>query len=535
VALTGTLQTKVGRRIVLLFVVSALLPVLALAVVGYVQVRRQLIAQAHAQLARAARDVGMGVVEQLRVDRVLVHEAIAAFRAGGETALAPETGIGARGRSAFATFAVAGARGTVVLWGEPPAGLTLDARQSAAVDGGRAALAVGGGDPATVWMVESMGPGGRAWVAIAADHVFRGARERAMTEAGEALLCVRAVGQGRRLFCPADAASAGPVIAERWDVFLSYDYAIEPWQVEVAQPISVVLAPVSGFRRTFLATLAGVLGLVVLLSSIQVRRSLRPLTELRRGTERLARRDFSVPVDVRSRDEFEELAQSFNSMAGELSLRIRELNQLSYGALVALARTVDANSSWTAGHSERVTALSLRIAVHVGLEAAQVEALQRGGLLHDIGKIGIPASIIDKPGSLDPADLAIIRRHPEVGARILSPIEAFAEAIPVVLHHHEKYDGTGYPHRLRGEGIPYLARLLAVADVYDALVSERPYRRSWSHPEAVAMIREGAGSHFDPALVAVFLKVMVAEGDAARFAVTIEDLQAAARVIEARG
>jgi len=534
VALTGTLQTRVGRRIVLLFVVSALLPVVALAVVGYVQVRRQLLAQAHAQLARAARDVGMGVVEQLRADRALVREAIAAFRAGGERALAPGGGIGARGRSAFATFAVAGPRGTVVLWGEP-AGLTLDARQSAAVDGGRAALVVGSGDPPTVWMVESLGAGGRAWVAIAADHVFRGAQERAMTEAGEAVLCIRAAGQGRRLFCPADAASAEPLIAERWEVFLAYDYAIEPWQVEVAQPISAILAPVSGFRRTFLATLAGVLGLVVLLSSIQVRRSLRPLMELRRGTERLARRDFSVPVEVRSRDEFEELAQSFNGMAGELSQRIGELNQLSYGALVALARTVDANSSWTAGHSERVTALSLRIADHVGLEPALVEALQRGGLLHDIGKIGTPAFIIDKPGPLDPAELAIVRRHPEVGARILSPIEAFAAAIPVVLHHHEKYDGTGYPHRLRGEGIPYLARLLAVADVYDALVSERPYRRSWSHPEAVAMIREGAGSHFDPALVAVFLKVMDAEGDAARFAVTIEDLQTAARVVEARG
>ncbi len=534
-ALTGTLQTRVGRRIVLLFVVSALVPVLALAVVGYAQVRRQLLAQAHTQLTRAARDVGMGVVDQLRADRGLALEAGAVVRARGARALGPETGIGSRARSTFATFAIAGPRGTEVLWGERHAGVALDARQAAAADQGRAVLVVGGGEPATVWMILSIGGGVRAWAAIGPGHLFRGARERAMTETGEAQVCVRVANGGRRLFCPADPTSAGAPIVERWNVFLSYDYATDPWDVEVAQPVGAVLAPVAGFRRTFLATLAGVLGLVVLLSSFQVRRSLRPLAELQRGTERLARRDFSVPVRVRSRDEFGALAESFNGMAGELSLRIRELHQLSYGALVALARTVDANSSWTAGHSERVTALSLRIAEHLGLGAADIEALQRGGLLHDIGKIGIPTMVIDKPGSLEPAELALIRRHPEVGARILAPIEAFAAAIPVVLHHHEKYDGTGYPHGLSGEAIPYLARLLAVADVYDALVCDRPYRRGWGGEQAVTMIVESSGSHFDPGLVAAFLAVIEAKGDAARFGVTVEDLQAAKRVVEATG
>jgi len=208
---------------------------------------------------------------------------------------------------------------------------------------------------------------------------------------------------------------------------------------------------------------------------------------------------------------------------------IVRLNGLSYGALSALARTVDANSAWTAGHSERVTSLSLRIGNHLGLPAEDMDTLHRGGLLHDIGKIGVPAHIIDLPGELSADEEAIMRAHPVTGARILSPIAAFANAIPIVLYHHERPDGKGYPEGLKGEDIPYLARLLAVADVYDALVSDRPYRTGWAKQSAVEEITKGRGTQFDPAIVEAFLAVIGSEGDRARFsAILLEPAEAPA-------
>lgn len=182
-----------------------------------------------------------------------------------------------------------------------------------------------------------------------------------------------------------------------------------------------------------------------------------------------------------------------------------DLDRLSWETTRAFGRTVDAKSSWTAGHSERVTALALQLGTALGLEADELVHLHRGGLLHDIGKIGVPSAILNKAGALTTEEMDIMMTHPAIGASILAPIVSFREIIPVVLSHHEKYDGTGYPERLAGEAIPFLARILAVADVYDALTSDRPYRPGWSSAKAANLISEGAGRHFDPRVVAVFL------------------------------
>jgi len=180
---------------------------------------------------------------------------------------------------------------------------------------------------------------------------------------------------------------------------------------------------------------------------------------------------------------------------------LERLEDLSWGTLAALARTIDANSSWTAGHSERVTRLSLALGRELGLPPADLDRLHRGGLLHDIGKVGIPSALLDKPGKLTDEEMAVIRSHPATGADILAPISVFADILPIVRHHHEKLDGTGYPDGLARAGIPYLARVVAVADVYDALVSDRPYRAGWTSERAIALIRSTAGSHHDPAMV----------------------------------
>jgi putative nucleotidyltransferase with HDIG domain len=178
-----------------------------------------------------------------------------------------------------------------------------------------------------------------------------------------------------------------------------------------------------------------------------------------------------------------------------------ELDAIHWGALTALARTIDAVSPWTAGHSERVTMGAVEIGQWLGLRPADIELLHRGGLLHDIGKVGIPVTTLDKPGKLTEEEMAVIRTHPEIGARILAPVAAFHRAIPLVLHHHEQLDGTGYPNGLAGDQIPELVRILTVADVFDALTSERPYRPAWSLDRAIAYLQENAGTKFDPAAV----------------------------------
>jgi putative nucleotidyltransferase with HDIG domain len=182
-----------------------------------------------------------------------------------------------------------------------------------------------------------------------------------------------------------------------------------------------------------------------------------------------------------------------------------DLDALSVGTLTAFARAIDANSAWTAGHSERVTAVALVLGDALSLHDAERHTLRSGGLLHDIGKIGVPPEILDKAGPLTSAERKIVESHPVLGVRILEPIPAFRDVLAVVRHHHERCDGRGYPDGLRGEEIPFLARLLAVADVYDALVSARPYRAGMAPDAAARIIMEGAGLHLDPHIVQVFL------------------------------
>lgn len=184
---------------------------------------------------------------------------------------------------------------------------------------------------------------------------------------------------------------------------------------------------------------------------------------------------------------------------------VQQLDSLSLGTLKAFASAIDANSHWTAGHSERVTDAALLLADALGIVGTPRDILHRGSLLHDIGKIGVPAAILDKAGPLTSQERAIIQSHPVLGATILEPIGAFRDIIPIVRWHHERLDGAGYPDGLRGDDIPLLARILSVADVFDALVSERPYRAGMSVDAALSLIRADAGRAFDPHITAVFL------------------------------
>ncbi len=186
---------------------------------------------------------------------------------------------------------------------------------------------------------------------------------------------------------------------------------------------------------------------------------------------------------------------------------VYNLERLSIGTVEALARTVDAKSKWTAGHSERVAELAMILAKAMEYPAKDIELIYRAGLLHDIGKIGIPLAILDKPGKLTDEEFLTIKSHPSLGGQILEPIEAYEEIIPIITQHHEQYNGKGYPDALSGEDIDPRARVLTLADVYDALISSRPYRDGLAREKVMAFVKDNSRQIFDPDVVEAFLSL----------------------------
>lgn len=189
---------------------------------------------------------------------------------------------------------------------------------------------------------------------------------------------------------------------------------------------------------------------------------------------------------------------------------LRDLDDLNVGTLRALAGAIDAKSHWTAGHSNRVTRVGLEIGRELGLDAQEMEVLERGSILHDVGKIAIPARILDKEGDLTDEEWDIMRSHPGHGVRIVAPIGQYERMLPIIAQHHERWDGSGYPEGIAGQGIDPLARITAVADVFDALTSDRPYRKGIDTAEVVDMIAASRGTGFDPRVVDAFVRTRTA-------------------------
>ena len=187
---------------------------------------------------------------------------------------------------------------------------------------------------------------------------------------------------------------------------------------------------------------------------------------------------------------------------------IREKEHLLINTVRSLVSALDSKDAYTRGHSERVALFSKRIAETFGYDASATERLYLAGLLHDVGKIGVSDAILRKPDKLTPAEFAEIKRHPDEGFAILRDLEQLRYVLPAVLHHHEQVDGAGYPDGLRNEQIPLDARIMAVADAYDAMTSDRAYRAGMPHEKAVRILRLGAGSQWDAQVVAAFLDVI---------------------------
>jgi HD-GYP domain-containing protein (c-di-GMP phosphodiesterase class II) len=209
-----------------------------------------------------------------------------------------------------------------------------------------------------------------------------------------------------------------------------------------------------------------------------------------------------------------EAAAAFSGAFLENAQLYRDHQAMFMGTLKALTSAIDAKDRYTCGHSERVAMLAARLAEVAGLTAPEVERIHITGLLHDVGKIGVPEAVLCKPGRLTEQEFALIKLHPEIGHRILKDIPQLADILPGVLHHHERWDGKGYPHGLKADQIPLPARILALADTFDAMSSNRSYRAAMQRDVVLAEIERSAGTQFDAQLAAMFIKLDLAEYDA---------------------
>ncbi|NIM49205.1 MAG: HD domain-containing protein [Gemmatimonadales bacterium] len=686
---TAFLRTRVARRILGLFVLCAMVPLVLLASISYVLVTRQLNNQSRERVQQASKIAGMGLLERLQFFEADLRIVASGLRA--RPGRVPEGSPQGSG-SPFLGVALQGRDGrTDSLSGRLPEPPPLDAAEEQHLRMGQSLVSVqwpsGELSILMAQAVDAEDPDrGILWASLDPAHVSAGEDDAAVPPDMELCLFDHA---DRPLYCSELASrplvekvrsavegnggefewrdNRGAFLAGFWQVFVTGSYAAPPWYMVLSQSKESILLPMASFKMVFVPAVLMALWVVLLLSNVQIRRSLNPIEKLQEGTRRVAQRDFDTPVVVESRDEFEDLAGSFNAMSQRLgrhfsaltamneidrailsaletdeiiknllfrtpaalgcdsvtvSLRVspgngdrwrriaviegetvaqevqvtpaqvrelrdhpdyllldgaevpgyvasvplaertirnyvvlpvsmkedlaalvalgfadpaavqeddllqaraladqvavalsnarllEELDQFNWGALAALAQTVDAKSPWTAGHSERVTRLSLAVGHEMGLPPEQIDILHRGGLLHDVGKVGVPASVLDKPGRLNDEEWVIMRSHVTVGARILSPIPAYADLIPIVLYHHERWDGSGYPEGLAAEDIPFLARLLAVPDVYDALTSDRPYRSAWPLARVMDYITDSSGTQFDPAVTDAFLAVM---------------------------
>lgn len=674
------LRSKVAQRIVVLFVSCAMLPVIILAVVSFYEVSSQLHEDSERQLMRAGKSQAMAIYERLELidsDLQFLGTQIGDHRLPAINKVL---------QSRFESISVVAPDGsTRALWGDAPASLQLSAAENEHLKSGDPLIQVtscdGKGDACVtimrrtergytvagvpnaeyVWAPKNLPTGFQFCVLSSSRALLTCSDEQISTKISQLPAFDRA--SGLRQW----GTGNSQYNAAFWKLLLGPIFLQQPWTVVVSQPKSDALASMVQFSRSFPLVILLTLWIVLFVSLVQVRRTLVPLERLQEGTQKIGSGHFESRVEVHSKDEFEGLATSFNSMAAQLGrqfhtlktineideaifaslnrkaivdgvlarmprllpsacfgvclldevhstawIRFRDtvsgeirtettglagkdllqleaspqmvtvsgnervpdyllpltrigmrsfsllpirvktsigaalicaqrsgatlspddtqaarqvadqlaialshsgliqaLEDLQLGTLTALARAIDAKSRWTAGHSERVTELAVYIAQRMGLTPSDLQILQMGGLLHDIGKIGTPPEILDKPAKLTSDEMRIMQEHVNTGVRILEPIPGFREALPIVAQHHEWFNGKGYPLGIAGTEITLHARILAVADCYDALTSDRPYREGLPAEQTIAMLCDRSGSQFDPEVIRAFRAAMV--------------------------
>jgi HD-GYP domain-containing protein (c-di-GMP phosphodiesterase class II) len=276
------------------------------------------------------------------------------------------------------------------------------------------------------------------------------------------------------------------------------------------QDESAALASVSDMRWQTLWISLIAASLTILTGIFFAKKLTTPVRELAGGAHRIASGDFSKRIEVTSRTtELGDLGNSFNIMTdqierfiGDLQRSAQENRELFIGTVKGLAAAIDGKDPYTRGHSERVSRFSMAIAQRLGLDDDEIEKIRISALLHDVGKIAIDDAILKKPAALTDEEYDIMKGHPQKGYKIMSQIPAMKEFLPGMYMHHEMVNGMGYPQGLKGDEIPLMGKIVAVADTFDAMTTDRPYQKAMKFDDALARIESFVGTRYDPAVVA---------------------------------
>ena len=291
------------------------------------------------------------------------------------------------------------------------------------------------------------------------------------------------------------------------------------WGIVSEQPVVQAYRQVEAMEQRILLGLAGAILVACVLAATFSRNLTRPLKNFTAKALELANGKFGAEVIIHQKNELGELAQTFNYMSKQLmaydmeNRRLYESLEQGYlETIVALANSIDSKDAYTRGHSQRVGDVAVEIGKELSLPERQLKQLQYGGILHDIGKIGIVESILCKQSRLTDAEMAIMREHPAIGDSIIGPVTFLSGVRSCVRSHHERWDGTGYPDKLKGEDIPMLARIVACADTFDACTSTRPYQKAMPLEQAMQILDKLSGAQLDPQVVTALRGVLQKKG-----------------------
>jgi putative nucleotidyltransferase with HDIG domain len=300
---------------------------------------------------------------------------------------------------------------------------------------------------------------------------------------------------------------------------IDYSEILGPWEVRRGDDLGLIGV---SFAKNFLVRLTqntwlqillmvSIAFLLVIVIGFLVSNHIsQPILKLEQAASKVADGDLSVQVKPTARDEVALLTQSFNAMVSSLHQSKMDLVTAYDTTLEGWAKVLELRDLETEGHSQRVTDLTLKLARAMGIEGDDLDQYRRGALLHDIGKMAIPDSILLNPGPLTDEEWEIMHQHPIYAVEMLHAIPFLRPALDIPRYHHERWDGSGYPYGLKGEEIPLAGRIFAVVDVWDALCSDRPYRSAIPPEEACKIIQQESGTHFDPRIVEVFLSEVLA-------------------------
>jgi HD-GYP domain-containing protein (c-di-GMP phosphodiesterase class II) len=307
---------------------------------------------------------------------------------------------------------------------------------------------------------------------------------------------------------------------------IDYQEILGPWEIRdnkdigvigIALPKTFLVSPKRVTRLQITLLVGAALFLVIVMGVNLARVITQPLIRLARASTQVSLGDFQVQLETRSNDEVAVLTEAFNQMVKSVQTSREALLHAYNSTLEGWSKALELRDKETEGHTLRVTQRTVELAQSLGIEGEALVHIQRGALLHDIGKLGVPDQILLKPGKLTDDEWVIMRQHPQYAYDMIWPIEYLRPALDIPYYHHERWEGTGYPKKLKGEEIPIAARIFSIIDVWDALTNERPYKRAMSDKEALAEIKSQRGIQFDPLVVDAFLEYIAKKDDGAGY------------------